>query len=76
MTEFLVAEWYERIEVALTRYHLIGDNGSEEQDNACKVAPELEECSQDKVDQSEELDCITELITGMRVICNGDKSHI
>lgn len=76
MTEFLIAEWYEWIEVALTRYHLVRYNSSKEQDNTCKVAPELEDRSQDQVYQSEKLDCITKFITGVRVIGNGDKSHI
>ncbi len=76
MAELLVTEWYERVEVALAGYHFVGDNGSEEQDNACEVAPELENGSQDQVDQSEELDGIAKLIAGVRIICYGNKCHI
>lgn len=50
MTEFLVAKWYERIEVALTRHHLVGDDGSKKQNHAGKIAPELENCSQNQID--------------------------
>lgn len=76
MAEFLVAEWNERIEITLARYHLVGDNGGEEQDDAGKIPPELENGSQDQVDQSEKLDGISEFITGMRVVGDGNKCHV
>ena len=76
MAEFLVAERYEWIEVALARYHLVGDNGCKEQDNTRKISPELEDGSQYQVDQPEKLDRITKFVTGMRVISNGNKCHV
>ncbi len=76
MAEFLVAEWYERIEITLARYHLVGDDGGKEQDDTGKVPPELENCSQDQVDQSEKLDGISKFIAGMRVVGDGNKCHI
>ena len=76
MAELLVAERYERIEVALTGYHLVGDDRGKEQNHAGEVSPELEECCQDQIDQSEELDRVTELITGMCIVCDGDEGHI
>lgn len=76
MAEFLVAEWYERVEITLAGYHLVRDDGGKEEDHACKVTPELENGSQDQADEPEKLDRIAELITGVCVVCYGNKSHI
>lgn len=76
MAEFLPAEWDKRVEVALTRYHLVRDNGSKEQDDASNIAPDLKQCGQYKVDKPEKLDGVAKLIAGMRVISDGDKCHV
>ena len=76
MAEFLVAEWYEWVEVTLARYHLVRDDGGKKQDNACKITPELENGSQDQADEPEKLDRISKLITGVRIVRYGDKCHI
>lgn len=76
MAELLPAEWNKRVKVALTRYHLVCDNGDKEQDDACNIAPDLKQCSQYQVDQPEKLDGIAKLIAGMRVIGDGNKCHV
>ncbi len=76
MAEFLPAKRDKRVEVTLPRYHLVCDNGDKEQDDACNIAPELKQCSQYQVDQPEKLDGVAKFIAGMRVIGDGDKSHV
>lgn len=76
MAKLLPAKWYKRIEIALTGYHFIGDNGSKEQNNTCNVAPELENGGQYQVYESEKFNGITEFIAGMRIVCNRNERHI
>ena len=76
MTQFAEVEWYQRIKVTLTRHHFIGNNGKEKEHDSRDISPELENRSQNQIDNSEEFDGISKLITRMRVICNGNKCHI
>ncbi len=76
MAEFLVAKWNKRVQVALPRHHFVSDNGKEKQCNTCNISPKLEECCQNKINQSEKLNSISKFIAGVSIICNGYKSHI
>ena len=76
MAKLLPTKWYKWVEIALTRYHFIGDNGSKEQNNTCDIAPELENGGQYQVYESEKFNGITEFIAGVCIIGNRNKSHI
>lgn len=76
MAELLPAKRNQRIEITLTGYHLVCDNGSKEQDNARNIAPHLKQRCQDEIDESEKFDGIAKLVTGVRVVCDGDKRHV
>lgn len=76
MTELLPAKWYERIEITLTGYHFIRDNGGKKQNDSCDISPYLKQRCQDEIDESEELNGIAKLVAGVCVVCDGDKRHI
>ena len=76
MTQFAEIERYQRIKVTLPRHHFVGNNGKEKEHDSCNISPKLKNRSQNQIDNSEEFDGISKLITRMRVICNSNKSHI